>query len=516
MEAERSKKINLTTNNTKFEKFFHESVDEVKMNNKRRKEIKKKKASKKPREGSEGMTASVEAVPGSMSSNDELSEVDSNFVDASEGVSGIELRSEPGVRSGVSPGGLFSPMTRDTEITLYDIDFDTQFMVIVETQPDHNGIRAKVFSNLFFFELIDDLNHIGLLNLRTIGNGKAKITFDSALNANNFVLHNNFKSKNLIAYIPKSFVEKFGVIKHVPTKYGEAYILDNIDSPIPIHSVQRLKRRDPTNPETFIPTTTIKIGFKGKSIPKSVKFNWCICEVQYFVPAVKQCRKCGLLDHIAKFCKSKDARCIKCGSVPVCVGECPKFCCILCGSDRHNALFKGCQKKIERQNVKTIMTMENISFKEYKEKYSNSNMFDALDPDKYEDNFPNGLIVNNSLNIRNTQQEVNRILIKTRYNKVVKTNTPVLPKKNVFPVVEHHVSVPSIPIVNNIKSSDFERFLREMLKGLSSYGEEKGDLLLCEKLNAIKLKIDSFSLQSDLNLINASTSEVRPNEVIAV
>ena len=48
-----------------------------------------------------------------------------------------------------------------------------------------------------------------------LGKGRVKLIFDTALNANNFI--NQDFSKHIVkAFIPPSFIQKFGVIRHVP------------------------------------------------------------------------------------------------------------------------------------------------------------------------------------------------------------------------------------------------------------------------------------------------------------
>ena len=379
----------------------------------------------------------------------------------------------------------------------YDLDLKVKFMVLCEVIPEKDGTRKNIFSNLYFAELMEGLNQTGLLNITMLGKGRAKLVFDTALNANNFIKQ-DFSKHTVKAFIPTSFTQKFGVIRHVPEKYSEDYLMEKIESSIGLASVQRLKRR--VNGE-LIPTGSVKLGFKGDSIPKQISLNLCLLNVDYFVPAVKQCRKCGLLGHIETFCKSKNPRCLMCGKSPH-PDTCDSSNCILCGSGDHVSTFFKCPVRIEQQNIKKCMTIENLSYKEYQIKYGNENRFDILSNKEYENHFPDTLNANRNKNNRNKQEEVNRSLTSTRYSKVVlkKPSVPV-PQQN-FPVVQHHVCQPSSPVVNNHIVSQYEKFVRGLLdqfailcRNMPVESTAKEFMLTAEK------NFTSLALQSDLDQI---------------
>uniref|UniRef100_A0A1A9ZXD2 Uncharacterized protein n=1 Tax=Glossina pallidipes TaxID=7398 RepID=A0A1A9ZXD2_GLOPL len=116
-----------------------------------------------------------------------------------------------------------NPITMDTNSdlscaspNLYGDDETGESFVFVEVSPNAAGKPFRLNLDLFFFESLKDFKLKALTTIKTISNGKAKLSFATPAEANEFVLNNDFRIKPIKAFIPKTFTEKFGIIKNIP------------------------------------------------------------------------------------------------------------------------------------------------------------------------------------------------------------------------------------------------------------------------------------------------------------
>ena len=103
--------------------------------------------------------------------------------------------------------------------------------------------------------------------------------------------------------------------------------------------------------------------------------------------------------------------------------------CILRGSGDHVSTFFKCPVRIEQQNIKKCMTIENLSYKEYQIKYGNQNRFDILSNKEYENHFPDTLNANSNKNNRNKQNSKHSIHKHKIKNRQTSTKQPCLRNK---------------------------------------------------------------------------------------
>lgn len=193
-------------------------------------------------------------------------------------------------------------------------------------------MTAKAWASLlvfFFFEYLKSFNIDRLKELKTVSKDRAKLPFTSALRANDLIKNNVFKKKNLKVYIPRSFTERCWIIRNVPIEHDVNENIKNAVCNIPIKSAVRLRRRNRDNNDDFIPATSIEIGFKGKALHKSIKFNFCNLPVNYFVPALKHCFKCTRYGHVSKFCKAQKTSWHNCGKSPKCSENSETVCTVI-------------------------------------------------------------------------------------------------------------------------------------------------------------------------------------------
>lgn len=178
---------------------------------------------------------------------------------------------------------------------------------------------TRVTNGLTLFNKIKNFRIKDIDLIFAVGKSLYKVAFKNAAAANNFVLNDKIKSIGLRAFVPKTAVETYGVVRGITTW---CEIKADAISSVPITAVRRFTRRNQEN-ESFTPTTTVKIGFLGKEIPEFIIFNHTKLYVDFYVPPLRQCLNCGRLGHTQFACKSKK-RCIKCGLVTCDDNSCNK------------------------------------------------------------------------------------------------------------------------------------------------------------------------------------------------
>ncbi|XP_036332849.1 uncharacterized protein LOC118744165 [Rhagoletis pomonella] len=131
-----------------------------------------------------------------------------------------------------------------------------------------------------------------------------KLGVTNVKSANDILRNKKLQEKQMRAFIPRSFIETYGVIRDIPLDITEDEIKSNAISEVKITSVQRFTRRESSESENRIPTFSVKIGFASNNLPKEIKLNYTIIEVEYFYPFLRQCLNCGRLGHTGKACRA--------------------------------------------------------------------------------------------------------------------------------------------------------------------------------------------------------------------
>lgn len=238
------------------------------------------------------------------------------------------------------------------------------FLVYVEHTEKNLG---RVFPiKIGYYFLSEDKIKNDILDIQSVGRNRVKVIFKSFEIANSIINHKCIKNNNLIAYIPKYFTQKKGVIRNVDTFFTEEYLKSNIISSKQVVNVQRMKRKTIVDGETkFIDRQMVIVTFLGNEIPKSVKINLTNFTVDNYIYPVVQCFRCLRYGHTSKLCKSKDERCKKCSSVHEENETCDMSqYCVHCETNTHSSISKDCPYYKQQRKIKEKMAQENISFKE--------------------------------------------------------------------------------------------------------------------------------------------------------
>lgn len=390
----------------------------------------------------------------------------------------------------------------------------TEYFVLVDYSPvKSTANERKRINELKLFSVLKQLNLIeGFKKVKRIGFRRCKVLFETAIQANKVVnAEKDLLVHKLKSFIPKNFVQKFGIIKEVPKAFTERELKEDIVSEITIKEVTRFTFPDLDNPQLRRPTNTIKVSFLGNVIPTRVFLHSIPLKVEYYIPKPKQCTKCGRLGHMAKLCKNTKIPCLRCGKVPRCENDCDKtdHKCLLCGSKDHtcvSASIKNCPKKNEQQEVNRLMSIGNLSFSEVREKYSFQNSFEVLQNIDYEVDFPETTSKPNS-SVRNNLDEMNRSI--RRHNTF--SNVVKQPKKNV-PSTQSNELIQAEPMVYGNqsvfnfafeKTSEAEKLLNSLMRTYQQIADQSNNEELNNKLKTARNAFQNLILCNDDVLIKS-------------
>lgn len=251
-------------------------------------------------------------------------------------------------------------------------DFDNRYRksdrgpyyVYIEHRDKNIGRLFPVRLGHYLFK--DELFKNNVIDITSIGINRVKVIFKSYLVANQLVSSEIIKENNLVAYIPRFFTHKKGVIKMVDTYFSEEFLKTAIESDFKVVEVKRMKRkRVNENGETdLIPRQMIIVTFLGNTLPENVKINLVNFPVEPYIHPVVQCFSCLRFGHTSNMCKGS-VRCKRCGGAHQLIHcDSSETTCVYCKSSEHVATSKDCPEYIKQFNIKRAMAAENVSFKE--------------------------------------------------------------------------------------------------------------------------------------------------------
>lgn len=118
---------------------------------------------------------------------------------------------------------------------------------------------------------------VGILEIKKVSRKELKIIFSNKEAANAFLKGKAPTELGLNAYIPKYNVAKVGIIFDIPAKFSEKYLMDNLESELPITEISRCQKRKVINgskTQDWIPANTVKVTFRGQGLPDEVTFGF--------------------------------------------------------------------------------------------------------------------------------------------------------------------------------------------------------------------------------------------------
>lgn len=162
---------------------------------------------------------------------------------------------------------------------------------------------------------------------------------------------------------PYEVALSYGVIRDIELNLSEDELLKSISCPSEICSVRRLKRKvaGESGEAAWTESESIRVGFKGPTLPKHLCIYDMRVKVEPYVFPVTQCTRCWRYGHVLRMCPSKKAYCPKCaGKHETC--ETTTYKCINC-TGNHMAFNKNCSMYKKEKNIRDIMSELNCSYR---------------------------------------------------------------------------------------------------------------------------------------------------------
>lgn len=245
------------------------------------------------------------------------------------------------------------------------------YIVYVEHQTKNLGRLFPIRVGHFLLQQ-DSLKN-DIIDIKSVGINTVKVLFKTYNIANSLINHDIITKNNFVAYIPKYYNHKKGIVKLVDTFFSEEYLKKAIKSQVPVTEVHRFKRKVELNGQIdYVPRQIIAVTFSGNSLPQHIQINLVNFIVEPYIQPVIQCYSCLRYGHTNRMCKSQKV-CKNCTSRhsedETCDIDDRK--CIYCSTSDHSTISKKCPMFKKQHNIKKIMAEENISFKEAELLYNN-------------------------------------------------------------------------------------------------------------------------------------------------
>lgn len=264
----------------------------------------------------------------------------------------------------------------DRPVYRYDESHKGPFMVYVDSF-DVNGVR-KYLNGIAISRLLMNLKIEDVVEVFKIGYGRVKVTFKNYKAANNFADDKRIIENGLSVRIFAHFVSKMAIVFDIPTEISEEEFIENVVSPIEIQRCIRIVRKGKES-EEVIPSRNMKIVFKGSEIPREVQYGYIKIPVKHYI-AFAQCYRCYRYNHYAQHCKQNMELCRDCFNQHSKEVTCGAVICVNCKGD-HPPTLKACPARVKAFALKKMMTIENLSIKEARNRYASlfTNRFSILE-----------------------------------------------------------------------------------------------------------------------------------------
>ncbi|XP_034935485.1 uncharacterized protein [Chelonus insularis] len=201
-----------------------------------------------------------------------------------------------------------------------------------------------------------------------------QITFESFEEANSALVNEFLKKNNWESYIPREKLFCKGIVREVPLDVDIKELLSEINNyfnnPRSVNAYRLRRKVFSEGKVDWCDTFPVCVTFRSSQVPKAITLWNCKVKVDYFIPNIRQCFKCGQTGHNSNFCEESKEKCLYCGqdkhgNFKDC-NRTPK--CVNCNGE-HKSLSKDCIVVIKLREISQMMGRENISFINARNKY---------------------------------------------------------------------------------------------------------------------------------------------------
>ncbi|CAG5001589.1 unnamed protein product [Parnassius apollo] len=247
-------------------------------------------------------------------------------------------------------------------------DAEEERWITVSRNGKRVGQKVDVYINCFeklpkqfaLAKLLKTNNIKHISRVKYVNAYKVFVQFECAESADELMNCTPLKELGWRFQKPLEVAFSYGVIKDIELEMTEKEILEVISSDCELIGVKRLKRRK-TDGKGWEDSESIRLQFKGSSLPASVYIYGMKINVDPYVFPVTQCSRCWRFGHSLRVCPSKKIVCPKCGKGHANC-EITTFRCINCiGS--HMSLDRSCPIFIKEKRLRSLMAEFNCSYK---------------------------------------------------------------------------------------------------------------------------------------------------------
>lgn len=202
-----------------------------------------------------------------------------------------------------------------------------------------------------------------IYRIKYIHQNKMFITFDNDIGADDFINCSVFTDMGWSCQKTSEVGVSYGLIKAMELEISDEDLKANLSSSAEIISIKRLNKRCPDDLDGngWTPSETIRLGFKGPSLPPYVYIYSLRIPVERFVFPVTQCANCWKYGHLKIRCPSKNPVCPKCSQKHE---NCTitSFTCVNCLGD-HMAFDKICPFFKKEKKLRDLMSEFNCTYR---------------------------------------------------------------------------------------------------------------------------------------------------------
>ncbi|CAH2094223.1 unnamed protein product [Euphydryas editha] len=213
-----------------------------------------------------------------------------------------------------------------------------------------------------FARLLKNNNILNILKIKYINAYKLIIQFEDESMLTKFLECEEIKNKSWNLQRTLEVGISYGIIKNVELELSEPEVFDSITSTAELIAVKRLNRRTDDGTQ-WTPSETIRLCFKGSSLPAFVYVYGVRTRIETYTFPVTQCSFCWRYGHPRKVCPKKKQVCVKCTKDH---GNCEivedQFVCVNCRGN-HMSLSSNCPVKIKERKIREIMADFNCTYK---------------------------------------------------------------------------------------------------------------------------------------------------------
>lgn len=213
--------------------------------------------------------------------------------------------------------------------------------------------------------LFKENNILHTSQVKYVHKHRMHITFDKESSADIFLQCKAFSDLEWRSRKTSEVSISYGLIKDVDLDITDDEMMKNISCDYEILSVKRLDRRcdkaDSPGSNGWVASETVRLGFKGASLPSYVYIFDMRIKVEPFIFPVTQCSRCWKFGHNVKMCPSKKIVCPKCTENHENCNT-TSFSCVNCKGP-HMALQKICPIYAKERRIRELMAEFNCTYR---------------------------------------------------------------------------------------------------------------------------------------------------------